>query len=131
LGIKIQVEAQFKVDDTYCSEDCIVIEFLKNRESVEVSPQSHADLPFSLIGRAAIWDQLAKPNKSTYHLCHSYDNHSFPAIKYINHDWYYLYWDNGKYYTRFQSHILTPISLGLGTHQMLSIDTLKSAGDSE
>jgi len=83
------------------------------------------------MGWAAIWEQSTKPNKSTYHLRHSYNDRSFPAIKYINRNWYYLYWDNRKYYTRFHSHILTPISLGLGTHQMPLIDALKSAGDSE
>ena len=51
-------------------------------------------------------------------------------IEYINHDWYYLNWDDGKYYTKFQSRILTPSSLGLETHQAPTIDTFRLPGNS-
>jgi len=84
-------------------ENCIVVEFPENGEPVEVSPQSYTDLPLLLMGWAAIWVQSEKPKASTYHLCHSYNDHSFPAIEYINHDWYYLDWDNKQYYTKFHS----------------------------
>jgi hypothetical protein len=42
-------------------------------------------------------------------------------IKYINNEWYYLYWNKGSYYTKQWSKIPTPISFGLGTHCMPAI----------
>jgi len=54
-----------------------------------------------------------QPAASAYHLRHPYNDKSFPAIKYINDQWYYLDWNLGKYYTKPLSYITMPISLGL------------------
>jgi hypothetical protein len=76
-----------------------------------------ADLPFTLTRKATIWVESKQPEASAYHLRHPYNDKSFPAIEYINNQWYYLDWNCGRYYTGPLSYIMTPISLDLGTLQ--------------
>jgi len=53
-----------------------------------------------------------------------YNDESFPAIKYINNDWFYLSWNLRKYYTNPLSQITTPLSFRLGTYQTLLVEVL-------
>ena len=102
--------------------ECIVINFPKNNELVEVTPHESANLPLSLIGWAPIWVESPGLEASAYHLHRFAYNQSSPAIEYINNEWYYLYWDKRHYYTKLHSQVATPISFGLGTHHMPSLE---------
>jgi len=99
-----------------------VVEFSKTEDSVEVVPRVRADLPFMLTRKAAIWVELEQPEASAYHLCYLYNDKSFPAIEYINDQWYYLDWNHRRYYTGPLFYITTPISLGLGTLQAPAVN---------
>jgi hypothetical protein len=76
------------------------VNFPDTEESIEVVPQERADLPHMLTGLAAVWVESEGLETNTYHLRHSYDDKNFPAIEYINKDWFYLNWNKGKYYTK-------------------------------
>ena len=76
------------------------------------------------MGWAAVWIDLAQINASAYHLHYLYNNQSFPPIEYINNNWYYLNWDNRRYYTKPRSQIDTPMSFSLGTHLTPSIEAV-------
>ena len=57
---------------------------------MEALPRMNADLPLSLMGRAAIWVDLGDSGLSAYHLRHPQNEQNSSAIEYINHKWYYL-----------------------------------------
>ena len=98
-----------------------MVDFPDTEDPIEVVPQTRADLPLALTGRAAVWVDSKWPEASTYHLRHPHNDISFPAIEYINDEWYYLNWNRGKYYTGPLSLITMPISLGLGTTDAPSV----------
>jgi len=90
------------------------------------------NLPLSLTGWAVIWANLTGPEMNTYHLSSPSPTQEFPAIKYINNKWYYLYWDKGSYYTKWWLKIPTLISFGLGTHCVPAIvETLWKESEDE
>ncbi len=99
-----------------------MVEFLDTEEPVEVVPHVRANLSFTFTGGVAVWVESERPEASAYHLWHPYNDRSFPAVEFINGNWYYLDWNNGKYYTGPQSRITTPIGLGLGTCEAPSIN---------
>jgi len=120
----LKIEKYITLDEPPYLPENIVVDFPGTKEAVKLVPWVKADLPFTLTRKTAIWIESERPEASTYHLQHPYYDKSFPAIKYINNQWYYLDWNKGKYYTRPLSYISTPISLGLGTFQTLVIDIL-------
>ena len=79
--------------------ECIVIEFPDKGTPIKVIPHAYTDLLVSLTGDAAIWILSKKREASAYHLKNPTNSQSVHAIKYINDDWYYLQWREGKYYT--------------------------------
>lgn len=91
--------------------------FPNNDELIEVVPRARADLPHTLTGLAAVWVKSDEPKSDAYHLRDPYDCQRFPAIEYINKDWFYLKRDQGKYYTNPRSRIPAPNELGLGTYR--------------
>jgi hypothetical protein len=101
----------------------IVVDFSDIEEPVEVVPHAKADLSLMLTGFATIWIELERPEASRYHLHYPSNNKSFPAIEYINNNWFYLDWNLRKYYTKLHSQIAMPINFGLNTWQDSSIDT--------
>jgi len=58
-----------------------------------------ANLPLSITSSTMVWVDSATLGATAYYLCDLSNNHNFPAIKYLNNDWYYLHWCNEKYYS--------------------------------
>ena len=88
------------MNDLKGSNECVVIEFPENDDPIEVKTRANTNLPLLLMGWAAIWANLTRPETNTYRLSSPSPTQEFPVIKYINNEWYYLYWDKGSYYTK-------------------------------
>ncbi len=120
----VKAKTEIILDESQYPIGSVVVNFLVNGDPIKVKTRSSMDLPLSLIGWAAVWIDLAQINASAYHLHYLYNNQSFPPIEYINNNWYYLNWDNRRYYTKPHSQIDTPMSFSLGTHLTPSIEAV-------
>ena len=67
-----------------------MVEFSDTEEPVKVVPCVRANLLFVFTGGVAVWVESERPEASAYYLWHPYNNRSFPAVKFINGNWYYL-----------------------------------------
>ena len=99
-----------------------MVNFQNQENLVEVVPRTEANLPRMLTGRAVVWLEVGDKEGSVYHLQNPQDKQLLLAIEYINDEWYYLHWDQGKYFASSQSQIVTPISLGLRIHATPSLN---------
>jgi hypothetical protein len=94
-----EFEQEVNLEKSEYSTDCIVLGFAGEEESIEVKPRARANLPTSLTGNAVVWTSSDQGATSAYHLLDPKDPQHSSAVEYINDQWYYLTWADGKYYT--------------------------------
>jgi hypothetical protein len=108
-----------------------VVEFPEDRQAIEIIPRAHADLPLSITGNTAVWENSENWKASGYCLKCLDNDSDCPTIEYINDKWYYLTWNHNNYYTVPHSQITTPLGLRLGTRYALLVEALQILTKSE
>ena len=116
-----EFEQEVNLEKSEYSTDCIVLGFAGEEESIEVKPRARANLPTSLTGNAVIWTSSDQGATSAYHLLDPKDPQHSSAVEYINDQWYYLTWADGKYYTTPRARVPTSFHLGIDTPSTASL----------
>jgi hypothetical protein len=111
------------LEEPQYSKECLVCKFFKDEDLVEVTLWSSVNLSTSITGKAVVWVKSDTPGATAYRLHCSLNKPPSSTLKYLNGNWYYLYWRDSWYYTKPRSWILTPISLRLGTHLIPVMET--------
>ena len=67
-----------------------MVEFPEDGQAIEVILRAHTDLPLTITGNMAVWENSENQKASRYYLKRSDNNPDHSTIEYINDKWYYL-----------------------------------------